>query len=228
MRCLRLFIACFAVLMLMLVPFASHAQGATKVGPGRSALQQFSAKVQTLSGQFTQKVLDANNRVLDQSEGTIKLQAPRQFRWEIKKPAPQLVLADGDNIWVYDVELEQVSVRPQSFDESNSPLAVLLDLAMLDSEFQVSEAGIADGMQWLSLKSKAKEPEFASARLGFNRSGLALMELRDNFGQRTEIRFARWQKNPKLSAAEFQFTPPAGVDVVGETAGKAQITPIPD
>jgi len=209
-----------------LLGFSSAAISA--IGPAREALNQFSGKVKTLSGNFSQTIVDANGRTIDESSGLLKLQAPRQFRWDVQKPEPQLVIADGDNIWVYDIELEQVSVRPQSFDESNSPLAVLLDLAMLDQEFFVSESGNESGLQWLQLKSRAKEPEFQSAKLGFDKSGLAQMQLTDNFGQRTIIRFSQWRKNTALLASEFKFTPPAGVDVVGQTAGKATVTGIPE
>ncbi len=222
-----LFLLAFKIAAMFTLVSATDLNAAAP-GPARQALNQFSGQVKTLSGQFSQTILDANGKTIDASSGLLKLQAPRQFRWDVQKPEPQLVIADGDNIWVYDIELEQVSVRPQSFDESNSPLAVLLDLAMLDQEFIVSEAGKQSGLQWLQLKSRAKEPEFQSAKLGFDKSGLAQMRLTDNFGQRTEIRFSQWRKNTALKAAEFQFTPPEGVDVVGQTAGKASVIGIPD
>ena len=221
---IRSFSLCFTLVSLL--AFSTGVFSAT--GPARQALNQFSGKVKALGGSFSQTILDANGRTIEQSSGLLKLQAPRQFRWEVQKPEPQLVIADGDNIWVYDIELEQVSVRPQSFDESNSPLAVLLDLAMLDQEFFVSEAGTESGMQMLQLKSRAKEPEFQSAKLGFDKSGLAHMQLTDNFGQRTVIRFSGWRKNTALKASEFKFSPPDGVDVVGQMADKATVTGIPD
>ena len=221
---IRSFSLCFAYASLL--AFSTGVISAA--GPARQALNQFSGKVKTLSANFAQTILDANGRTIEQSSGLLKLQAPRQFRWDVQKPEPQQVIADGDNIWVYDIELEQVSVRPQSFDESNSPLAVLLDLAMLDQEFFVSEAGTEAGMQMLQLKSRAKEPEFQSAKLGFDKSGLAQMQLTDNFGQRTVIRFSKWRKNTVPKVSEFKFTPPEGVDVVGQTAGKATVTGIPE
>jgi outer membrane lipoprotein carrier protein len=114
-------------------------------GPARDQLTLFSNGVKTMRGEFTQVLYDANGRKKDQSSGAVALMAPRQFRWDVVKPFAQHIIADGNAIWVYDVDLEQVSVRAQSFDEANSPLAVLLDLAMLDVEFSTVERAKSQG-----------------------------------------------------------------------------------
>ena len=110
-------------------------------GAARTQLNAFANGVKTMTARFEQTVLDVNGKVSDRSAGSLKLQSPRQFRWDILEPYEQHIVADGDHVWVHDVELEQVNVRSQSFDEANSPLAVLLDLGMLDQEFASSETG---------------------------------------------------------------------------------------
>jgi outer membrane lipoprotein carrier protein len=202
--------------------FQAHA------GAARDQLNAFSKGVKTMQSSFSQTVADKNGRIKDRNSGLVSLMAPRQFRWDIQKPYPQLIVADGNAIWVHDVELEQVNVRGQSFDESNSPLAVLLDLAMLDVEFKSSERKVSEGQQWLRLIAKAKNPDFKFADLGFANNQLSTMRITDNFDQQTEIKFSKWKRNAKLAPALFQFTPPKGVDVIGEVPRAAVIQKIPD
>ena len=202
--------------------------GTAFAGPARDQLTRFSKNVKTMRGEFAQTLFDANGRKKDQSSGTVALMAPRQFRWDVLKPFKQHIVADGNAIWVYDVELEQVNVRAQSFDEANSPLAVLLDLAMLDVEFNSAECPLSDGQHWLRLTAKAKNPDFKYADLGFSNGSMSTMRLVDNFGQRTDILFSKWIRNPKLAASVFTFTPPKDVDVVGEVPESAVIQKVPN
>ena len=197
-------------------------------GPARDQLTSFSSSVKTMRAEFAQTLFDTNGRKKDESNGTVALMAPRQFRWDVLKPFEQHIVADGNAVWVYDVDLEQVNVRAQSFDEANSPLAVLLDLAMLDVEFNSIERPQADGQQWLRLTAKAKNPDFKYADLGFSKNSMTTMRLVDNFGQRTDIVFSKWQRNPQLAADLFRFTPPEGVDVVGEVPESAVIQKVPN
>lgn len=194
----------------------------------RSQLQAFSAGVKTLQGQFQQRLQDSQGAVKDRSSGQVALMAPRQFRWDVLKPFEQHIVADGNAVWVHDVELEQVSVRAQSFDEANSPLAVLLDLQMLDVEFRTLELGVKNGVETLRLTPKTKGADFKHCDLSFKANQLLKMTLLDNFGQQTIIDFSKWQRNPKLPASRFSFTPPEGVDVVGELPEAATIQKIPD
>jgi outer membrane lipoprotein carrier protein len=162
----------------------------------------------------------------EQSTGILAMQAPRLFRWEFAKPYEQLIVADGDHVWVYDIDLEQVSVRPQSFDESHSPLAVLMDLKQIDSEFKVTDNQGKSGVASLRLTPKSKEADFAYADLSFSSNLLRVMNIVDNFGGRTEIAFSGWQTNVKIDPKQFHFKPPKGVDVVGEMKSAAEVTPI--
>lgn len=184
----------------------------------RDQLDGFTKGLKGLDGQFTQRVFDDNGRVRETSSGRVALSAPRLFRWEYQKPYPQLIVADGSTVWVYDPDLEQVSRRPQGSAEQDSPLAALIDPGKLDRDFRVEDAGSAGGLQWLQLTPRqgGDEAAFQSARLGLDAQGLVRMEIVDALGQRTEIEFTGWKRNPRFAADAFRYTPPAGVDVVGE------------
>lgn len=183
----------------------------------RDTLDSFARGLKGLDGQFVQQVFDANGKRKESSSGRVALSAPRLFRWEYVKPYPQLIVADGKKVWVYDPDLEQVTVRAQGIEEQNSPLAALIDPSRLDRDFTVEESGQADGLEWLVLKPKqADNASFETARLGFDATGLARMEVVDALGQRTEIAFKGWKKNPEFDKSTFTYTPPKGIDVVGE------------
>ena len=194
----------------------------------RTRMEAFSKGLNSVSGSFAQSVTDANGHRGDESRGTLALEAPRQFRWETLAPYQQTIVADGAHVWVYEPDLEQVSVRSQSAAEAHSPLTVLTDLSQLDSQFTTSEAGTHDGLAWLRLTSKAKEPEFEYADLGLDATSLQRMRFKDQLGNLTEIRFADWKRNPSLPAGTFTFTPPKGVDVVGDVKPDAEVFPVRD
>jgi len=199
------------------------------VAGARDKMSAFTKDLKGLDARFEQHVFDPNGRQSESSSGSVKLSAPRQFRWEYQKPSPQLIVADGDHIWIYDPELEQVTVRNQSFEEQDSPLSVLIDPTELDRQYKVSEGGVSGGLEWLVLiPKKGDEAPFQKARLGFGANGLMRMELNDALGQRTVIGFSPWRRNPSFPAGTFNFTPPKGTDVVGDVSPAAQVTPIRD
>lgn len=201
---------------------------AAEIGPARAELNRFGENVNNLSARFVQQVYDDSDRALDSASGTLALARPNRFRWDYLEPEEQRIIADGDNIWIYDVELEQVSVRPQSFDEQQSPLAVLLDLPSLDLQFDTEERGDKGGTQWLRLTPKAEDAEFSFVDLGLREQQLVRMVMVDIVGQRTEIVFADWKRNSALPPATFFFDPPPGVDVVGDIKPGAQVQPVGD
>ena len=212
---------CLAVAAVLASPLA-HA-GA------REKMAAFTSGLKGLDGRFEQQVYEGNNASPRHSSGTVKLSAPRQFRWEINKPNSQLIVADGDQVWIYDPDLEQVTVRNQSAEEQNSPLSVLIDPTELQRQYKVSEGGTSAGLEWLVLApKKADDAGFKQARLGFGPGGLARMEMQDTLGQRTVIGFGPWVRNPKFAAGTFRFTPPKGTDVVGTPVKPAQVTPLRD
>ena len=184
---------------------------------GREQLSRFTQGLKGLDGHFEQRVYDPNGRQTEMASGSVRLAAPRQFRWEYLPPSAQLIVADGEHIWIYDPDLEQVTVRSQSAEEQASPLAVLIDPVEFDRQFNVVEAGMANGLEWLELSpKKPDEAPFLKARLGFGPQGLARMELNDALGQRTALVFSAWTRNPVFAKDLFRFVPPPGVDVVGD------------
>lgn len=196
---------------------------------GLDQFKAFTAGLKGLDAHFEQRVYDDKGKERERSAGTVQLRAPRQFRWEVKSPAPQLILADGRQVWIYEPDLEQVTVRSQGAEEQDSPLAVLLDPGELQRQFTVSEAGQSRGLQWLLLIPKNRdEAPFERARLGLGDKGLVRMELDDALGQRTVIGFSPWKRNPVFAKDRFVFTPPPGVDVVGEVKPPDIVTPIKD
>jgi len=194
----------------------------------RARLDAFAQDLHSVSATFEQRVVNANGGAGKTTKGTLALKAPRQFRWETTAPYKQLIVADGEKVWIYDEDLEQVSVRAQGTEEAHSPLTVLTDLSQLDRDFTASEQGEHDGLTWLRLKSKDKDPQFAHADLGFDTSGLERMRFEDTIGDKTEIRFSGWRRNPQLPADAFRFIPPKGVDIVGDPTPAAQAFPIKD
>ncbi len=184
----------------------------------REDLTTFTKGLKGLDGQFSQQVFDANGKRKESSTGRVAMSAPRLFRWEYVKPYPQLIVADGKNVWVYDPDLQQVTKRAQGAEEQNSPLAALIDPSRLEKDFLVTEAGNEGGLEWLQLTPRQpNDASFASARLGFGKAGLAKMQVVDSLGQRTLFAFSAWKRNPSFNKSTFRYTPPKGVDVVGDS-----------
>ncbi|MCW0399742.1 MULTISPECIES: outer membrane lipoprotein chaperone LolA [Xanthomonas] len=184
----------------------------------REDLTAFTRGLKGLDGQFAQKVYDGKGTLKESSSGRVALSAPRLFRWEYRKPYTQLIVADGSKVWVYDPDLKQATVRAQGSEEQNSPLTALIDPGKLDRQYDVSEEAVArDGLQWLTMTPKVDtEASFQMAKLGFDRNGLARMEVVDPVGQRTDISFSDWKRNPAFAAGTFRYVPDKDVDVVGD------------
>ena len=183
---------------------------------GRDDLIALTKGLTGLDGQFTQQVFDPRGKHKERSSGRVALAAPRLFRWEYVKPYPQLIVADGKTVWVFDPDLQQVSKRPQGAEEASSPLTILIDPKRLDRDFIVTEKPAKDGLQWLDVKPrKASDAAFRSAQLGFGKTGLARMHFVDALGQRTEISFSGWKRNPVFARGTFAYAPAKGVDVIG-------------
>ncbi len=194
----------------------------------REDFAHYTQGLKGLDGKFEQKVFTSSGKLKEDSTGTVALSAPRLFRWEYLKPNPQLIVADGDHVWVYDPDLEQVTVKNQGKEEAQSPLTVLIDPSELDRRYVLGDAGMSDGMKWISLEPKKKgdEAEFKVAMLGFDGDNLRSMQLTDNVGQRTQILFSDWRRNPVFAKSTFTFTPPKGVDIVGNVGKDAEVVPL--
>jgi outer membrane lipoprotein carrier protein len=186
------------------------------VAGARDELDAFTNGLKGLDGQFVQTVYDTNGNRKESSSGRVALSAPRLFRWEYVKPYAQLIVADGKKVWVFDPDLAQVTVRPQGIEEQNSPLAALINPEQLEQDFLVKEAPTKGGLQWLELTPRdPDDASFQSALLGFGKTGLVRMQVTDTLGQRTEISFSDWKRNPDFAKTTFRYVPPKGVDVIG-------------
>jgi outer membrane lipoprotein carrier protein len=179
-------------------------------------LHDFLKNTRTLKAEFAQAVIAKNGRKPQQSSGILAISRPGKLRWEIQKPYPQLVVSDGEKVWIHDPELQQVTVRKAGQAIGGSPAALLSGSNELEKNFTLQEAGDSEGLAWVEATPRATDSGFEKVRLGFAGNDLKAMELQDSFGQTTLIRFSKIERNPALPAATFKFVPPAGVDVVGE------------
>lgn len=179
-------------------------------------LHQFLASTKTLKAEFSQLVITKGGRKPQESSGSVAIARPGKLRWDIRKPYPQLVVGDGEKVWIYDSELQQVTVRQVGKAIGGSPAALLSGSNDLERNFTLSEAGEREGLLWVDALPKSGDSGFERVRIGFAGADLRAMELQDSFGQTTLIRFSALERNPVLPPASFRFVPPAGVDVVGE------------
>lgn len=187
-----------------------------QVAGARMQLDRFADGLQTLQARFEQQVISSDGVLQDRSEGEVWLQRPERFRWEYGGDFPELVVADGERVWIYDEMLEQVTVRDQDAASANSPLTLLTDPDRLEEQFEVREMGQAEQMALLELRARDQESEFERVLLGMEANRIKLMIMEDAFGLRTEIRFDAVTINPELDDKLFRFEPPPGVDVIGD------------
>jgi outer membrane lipoprotein carrier protein len=196
--------------------FCLAGTGQADAQSARAQLERFSDQLDTLHAQFEQQVIGTDGVTGDSSSGEVWLRRPGLFRWEYGGDFPEVVVADGKNIWIYDEVLEQVTVKDQSQVAMNSPLSLLIDLGQLDEQFEVREAGASDQWQLLELRPRNMESDFERILLGLNDDSLQLMVMEDAFGLRTEINFVEVERNPELDPGLFTFVPPDSADVIGE------------
>jgi outer membrane lipoprotein carrier protein len=208
----------YALMLCLFFASALAAEVANLAPPGsaREQLQLFSSGLESLHARFEQRVVSGDGVVEDSSDGQVWLSRPQRFRWEYGGDFPELVVADGARVWIYDVTLEQVTVRDQSSAAADSPLTLLTDPGRLDEQFEVREAGDASGLQLLELRARSAESDFERILLGLRDAGLELMIMEDAFGLRTELRFQEVKRNPVIDPELFSFEPPDGVDVIGD------------
>jgi outer membrane lipoprotein carrier protein len=196
-------------LLLLISASTVSAQGA------RQQLQAFSRNLQTAQVTFQQIVTGPNGEKVQSAQGRMQLKSPNLFRWEYSKPMQQLIIADGRQIWVYDADLQQVTVKGQDALNQDNPLSALTKPALIDRFYTVKELPLQQGVSWLELVPKNTQTSpFVKAWLGFTAEGLASMRLYDSLGQVSEFTFGIWQKNKTIPANRFVFSVPKGVDVV--------------
>jgi outer membrane lipoprotein carrier protein len=179
-------------------------------------VQRYFQDLQSLRADFIQRVYDERARIVQSSSGQMLMRRPGQFRWDYRTPAEQIIIADGERLWAYDVDLAQVTVRKLDTALSSTPLALLSGAAPIEETFEVGEVQNRDGLNWYDLTPKQPQPEFRLLRVAFKGQALVSLELEDRFGQRTRLDFQKLERNPTLDPALLKFTPPPGVDVVGD------------
>ena len=204
-----------AVLMLSVSPVSAHAGAIEK-------LKTFIASTHSAQADFTQDVLDQNGKRIQNASGIMQFQRPGKFRWTYRKPYEQLIVGDGSKFWLYDVDLNQVTVKKLDAALGSSPAALLSGSNEIERGFTLTEDGNKDGLEWLqatprSQGNKDQDSSFNKILMAFNEQAeLVVMELTDMFGHKTVLRFSAMQRNPKISEQQFHFTPPKGADVLSD------------
>lgn len=199
----------FAVALIAAVPAAA---GAT----GLAQLKAFLEGAKNGRATFRQSVAAKGTREPQESAGTFTFQRPGRFRWSYEKPYEQLIVGDGAKLWIYDRDLNQVIVRRQEATLGASPAALLAGDNALERNFELADAGPKDGVEWVDARPRAAESGIERVRIGFRDNLPKTMELRDTLGNVTTLTFDAFERNVKLDAGQFSFTPPKGADVVGE------------
>jgi chaperone LolA len=180
---------------------------------GLDQLKAFIAGTQSFTADFQQTVTQTSGKHQDGS-GTVSILRPGKFDWHYIKPYEQRIVADGKQLWVYDPDLKQVTVKKQDQALGDSPAALLAGSNELNKRYLLADLPAKDGVEWVEATPKNPDSGFSKVRIGFKDARPVAMELSDNFGQHTQIRFSNLARNPKLDAAQFNFTPPKGADVV--------------
>lgn len=184
---------------------------------GIEELNEFVQTVETFQADFTQTVFSPNGEVMEEAQGTFALDRPGRFRWDYQDPYPQHIVADGQRIWFYDVDLEQVTVNSQLEALADTPATLLSGEKKPEDKYLLTNIPSDDGMLWVELVPKDEGSSFQTIVLAFDKIGLRQMIMKDSFDQKTRLVFNKVIENPKLADDLFVFTPPEGVDVVGES-----------
>jgi outer membrane lipoprotein carrier protein len=194
---------------------------ALSTAAGATALDQFKSFVagtKSAKGEFTQTQVrqSKNAKPAPVSSGTFVFARPGKFVWTYQKPYQQLLQADGDTLYLYDKDLNQVTTRKLGGALGSSPAAILFGSNDLEKNFTLAEAGTRDGLEWLNATPKAKDTTFEQIAIGLKDGMPQAMELKDNFGQTVLLKFTGFQRNPALGAQTFKFEVPKGAEVVNQ------------
>jgi outer membrane lipoprotein carrier protein len=195
-----------------LLPLLLAAAGGARADAVDS-LRDFAQNVKSGKASFTQTVTSVEGTKKKTSSGQFEFVRPNRFRFVYAKPFEQQIVADGQKVWLYDVDLNQVTVRPMTQALGATPAALLAG-ATLDKEFDLKAAPTAEGFEWVLATPKVKDGPIQSLRVGFKGKELAALDIVDAFGQRSALRFTALEQNVKLAEEQFRFTPPKGADVI--------------
>lgn len=181
-----------------------------------NALSAFLDKLDSLQSSFTQTLVDENGQPLETSSGVLYLKQPGKFHWAYKDPYEQKIISDGESLWVYDVDLEQVTIRTMDETLEQTPAGIILGGTDIDAYFVQKNLGSIEGYDWIELTPRDPETQYNFIKLGFNGSNLGMMIIDDNLGQTTRIDFDQVNRNSTLDAGLFSLDLPANIDVIDE------------
>lgn len=192
------------------------AQPASAASEAMTRLNDFFTRVTTMTSSFSQEVRDEKGKIRQKSTGTVSLHRPGRFRWEYATPDRHVIVANGTKVWIYDEELDQVTIKPMQETLASSPVGLLLNKQPVHKQFQVKEIQSSGNLNWFHLIPHKKDSDFTSMDLGIDQTGIQEMILMDKFGQETRIRLDNVVIDPPVQASEFKFVPPPGVDIIGQ------------
>ena len=207
-RRLNLWVAFACALAALLPPALAHAAGSIE------KLKAFAAQTQSARANFSQTVRDKDGRTIQSASGKLMFARPGKFRWEYESPSQQIIVGDGEKLWFYDKDLNQVTVKKLEGALESSPAALLAGSNDIEQYYNLDAKGEKDGLDWLEAYPRDSDSMFSKVRMGLSGNVLDTMALYDQMGQVTTIRFSKLQRNPKLAEKLFTFTPPTGADVI--------------
>ena len=197
------------VIAIGFLPSPTFAQSAEK------RLNDALGNLDNLTADFKQTVLDDNKQIVQRSSGKVAIQRPGKFSWIYTTPYQQQIIADGKELWVYDVDLDQVTVKPMETGLASAPIMILMRKEKLGAEFKITEVGQRKFLYWVELEPRSQDMEYSNVYIGLEDGAVKAMELRDKFGQSTQIVFENLRLNVVHNPKTFKFVPPEGVDVFG-------------
>jgi outer membrane lipoprotein carrier protein len=209
--------------LIFLAATASPALGAAASTPqaGRQRVETFLQGLDGLQAQFKQILTDRNGRSIEEASGTLAISRPDRFRWDYREPYQQVIVADGARIWIYDSDLEQVTVRKLDETLSATPAMLLSGRSSLNDNFNVTQVAQEGTVEWVRMEPKRDDTDFKWVRLGFEGALLKYMQLADKLGQTTSLEFSKLERNPPLDPSRFTFTVPPGADVIGDASSSS-------
>ena len=198
-------------LLLVLSPMAAFANGLDD-------FLAFNTATKSATARFEQKVFDRSGKAVESASGTFAFARPGKFRWTYDKPHQQVLVGDGTRLWIHDPDLNQVTVKRMEGAISSTPAALLAGKEDITALFTLRDAGTSGGLNWVEATPKEPDTGFERVRLGLQGKTLAAMELNDQLGGRTLLRFSDLKANAPVAADAFRFTPPKGADVMEDSA----------
>jgi len=177
-------------------------------------LNDFFTKVTTMQADFVQEIRDDKGKLSQKSNGKVSLHRPGRFRWQYTHPDKHLIVADGGSVWIYDEDLDQVTVKSMKKTLASAPVGLLLNKQPVNKQFQVQAMKSNGRLDWFHLIPHKKDSDFVSMDVGIDNTGIQEMVLQDKFGQETSIHMSGVRIDPKIDDQQFKFTPPAGADII--------------